>query len=86
MISMFETHLDTAAVRAGRFARVPSAVVWVCDLCQVVPDRARSPATAPASAAHQAAFPAQPEQAVVYAPPHAETPPTQNVIMYVSIL
>lgn len=82
---MCEMHLGTAAVRAEYFVHAPSAVVWVGDLCQVVPDWARSPATAPDSASHLAAFPAQPEQAVFYDPPHAESPPTQNVIMYVSI-
>lgn len=75
----YAPHLDTAAVKAVRSSHVPSAVAWADDLCRAVCDQGRSLTTAPASAVHPAAFLAQPGQVVVYAPPHAETPPTGNI-------
>ena len=72
-------HLDTAAVRAAHSSHVPSAVVWVGDPCRVVCDRGHSPATAPVSADHPVAFPAQPGLAAAFALPHAESPPALNI-------
>lgn len=71
----FDLHLGTAAVRAARSFHAPSAAGWADGLCRAACDPGRFPATAPASAARPAAFPAQPRQAGACVPPRAETPP-----------